>query len=79
MKKFVILPMIAVAALGLAACKKDAPIDNTVVANETILNTDAPVDGNVTEETLNTSVVDGNATVSDNATAIDTASNATAK
>ena len=78
MKKFVILPMIAVAALGLAACKKDAPVDNTVVANETLLNTDAPVDGNVTEETLNTTV-DGNATVSDNATAIDTASNATAK
>jgi len=78
MKKFVILPMIAVATLGLAACKKDAPVDNTVVANETLLNTEAPVDGNVTEETLNTSV-DGNATVADNATAIDTASNATAK
>jgi len=78
MKKFVILPMIAVAALGLAACKKDAPVDNTVVANEAIVNTDAPVDGNATAETLNTSV-DGNATVSDNATAIDTASNATAK
>jgi len=78
MKKFVILPMIAVAALGLAACKKDAPVDNSAVENEAILNTDAPVDGNVTEETLNTSV-DGNATVVDNATAIDTASNATAK
>jgi len=78
MKKFVILPMIAVAALGLADCKKDAPVDNSAVANEAILNTDAPVDGNVTEETLNTSV-DGNATVADNATAIDTASNATAK
>ena len=78
MKKFVILPMIAVAALGLAACKKDAPVDNTVVANEALLNTDAPIEGNVTEETLNTTV-DGNATVSDNATAIDTASNATAK
>jgi hypothetical protein len=78
MKKFVILPMIAVAALGLAACKKDAPTENAVVANEALLNTDAPIEGNVTEETLNTSV-DGNATVSDNATAIDTASNATAK
>jgi len=78
MKKFVILPMIAVAALGLTACKKDVPVDNSAVANETLLNTEAPVDANVTEEALNTSV-DGNATVSDNATAIDTASNATVK
>ena len=77
MKKFVILPMIAVAALGLAACKKDAPIDNTVVANEGTLNTEAPIE-NVTEgPTLNT--VDANTAVAENATAIDTASNATAK
>ena len=75
MKKFVILPMIAAAALGLAACTPK-PIDNTVVSNET-MNTEAPIE-NITEEpTLNT--VDANTSVVDNATAIDTASNATAK
>ena len=77
MKKLIILPMIAVAALGLAACKPTTPIDNTVVSNEVTLNSEAPLE-NVTEEpTLNT--VDANASVVDNATAIDTASNATAK
>ena len=77
MKKFVIVPMIAAAALGLAACKPTPPIDNTIVSNETIANTEAPIE-NITEEpTLNT--VDANTSVVDNATAIDTASNATAK
>ena len=76
MKKLIVLPMIAVAALGLAACTPK-PIDNTVVSNETILNTEAPIE-NITEEpTLNT--VDANTAVAENATAIDTASNATAK
>lgn len=78
MKKLMILSTVAVAALGLAACKPTQPVDNGSVSNETVLNTEAPIDGNVTEETLNTSTVD-NATVVENATAIDTASNATAK
>ncbi len=57
MKKIVIASMIAAASLGLAACKKDAPIDNATaneltVANEadvTVTNLgDAPVDANAT-------------------------------
>ena len=78
MKKLMILSTVAVAALSLAACKPTTPVDNSSVSNETLLNTEAPLDGNITEETLNTSVVD-NASVAENATAIDTASNATAK
>jgi len=77
MKKFVILPMIAVAALGLTACKHDAPIDNGSIANTGTENTEAPIENVTAEPTLNT--VDANATVVDNATAIDTASNTTAK
>lgn len=57
MKKIVIASMIAAASLGLAACKKDAPVDNATaneltVANEadvTVTNLgDAPVDANAT-------------------------------
>lgn len=77
MKKLMILSTVAVAALSLAACKPTQP-ENVSISNDTTLNTELPVDGNITEETLNTSVSD-NATVADNATAIDTASNATAK
>jgi hypothetical protein len=75
MKKLVILPMIAAAALGLAACKwgtsATAP-DNGSVANESGLNVE---DANTTapEDTIL------NETVTDNATVIDNASNATAK
>jgi len=60
MKKIVLVSMIAAASLGLAACKKDAPIDNAattndmVVANETDAMTtnlgDAPVDANATAD-----------------------------
>jgi hypothetical protein len=60
MKKIVLVSMIAAASLGLAACKKDAPIDNgattndMVVANETDVMTtnlgDAPVDANATAD-----------------------------
>ncbi|GAA0314626.1 hypothetical protein GCM10009087_26310 [Sphingomonas oligophenolica] len=77
MKKLVFLPMIAVAALGLAACKKDAPIDNTVVANETTLNSEAPIDANTTaidDATANAAI--DNATIVDNASGV---SNVTAK
>ena len=77
MKKLMILSTVAVAALSLAACKPTQPVDNGSVSNETVLNTEAPIEGNVTDETLNTTVVD-NATVVENATAIDTSSNATA-
>ena len=70
MKKFVILPMIAVAALGLAACKHDAPVvDNTSVTNEVTLNSEAPVDAN-------TAAIDdapANGAAIDNATAVDNA------
>ncbi len=74
MKKLVLVPMIAVAALGLTACKHDAPaVDNgSVVANDVTLNS----------EDANTTAIDDaplNATAVDNATAIDNASNATAK
>ena len=74
MKKLVILPMIAVAALGLAACKPTQPVDNGSVSNEVSLNSEAPVEASnvIDETTLNTSV-------DDNATAIDNASNATVK
>ena len=78
MKKLMILSTVAVAALSLAACKPTQP-ENVSVSNDTTLNTELPVDGNIVDETaVNTSVVD-NATVVENATAIDTASNATAK
>jgi len=74
MKKLVFVPMIAVAALGLTACKHDAPaVDNgSVVSNDVTLNS----------EDANTTAIDDaplNATAVDNATAIDNASNATAK
>jgi hypothetical protein len=72
MKKIVIASMIAAASLGLAACKKDAPIDtnttsNELVANETdvtVANLDAPVDANAT--------VDANVTVTNETTTTNT-------
>jgi hypothetical protein len=80
MKKIVIASMIAAASLGLAACKKDAPVDNgattndLVVANETDVTTTnlgAPVDANAT--------VDANAMTATNEAAPAAASNTTAK
>ena len=78
MKKLMILSTVAVAALSLAACKPTPPVDNSSSNGTELLNTETPLEGNITDETLNTSVVD-NASVAENATAIDTASNATAK
>ena len=74
MKKLMILSTVAVAALSLAACKHDAPAGPVnEIGNEISLNS---------SDDLNTTAPDDaalNATVVDNATAIDTASNATAK
>jgi hypothetical protein len=72
MKKIVIASMIAAASLGLAACKKDAPIDTNTTSNElvtnetdvTVANLDAPVDANAT--------VDSNVTVTNETTTTNT-------
>ncbi|MDB5708516.1 MAG: hypothetical protein JWL96_586 [Sphingomonas bacterium] len=72
MKKIVIASMIAAASLGLAACKKDAPIDTNTTSNElvtnetdvTVANLDAPVDANAT--------VDANVTVTNETTTTNT-------
>ncbi|MFA6114397.1 MAG: hypothetical protein WC729_10390 [Sphingomonas sp.] len=75
MKKFVILPLIAVASLGLAACDpKPAAVDNN--SSEVALNSEDTLDVNATDEVLN---VTDNATVVDNATApLDSAENVAA-
>ena len=76
MKKFVILPLIAAATLGLAACTKEAPVDNTVNASDAVLNSEDTLDVNATDDVLN---VTDNATVVDNATApLDSAENVAA-
>lgn len=76
MKKLVFLPMIAVAALGLTACKHDAPVvDNTSVTNEVTLNSEASVDANsamIDVAPANGATID-NATVVDNAVVSNTA------
>jgi len=74
MKKLIFVPMIAVAALGLTACKKDvpAPGNDTVITNDLTVNS----------EDANATAIDDaplNNTTIDNATAIDNASNATTK
>ncbi|WEK00400.1 MAG: hypothetical protein P0Y59_01500 [Candidatus Sphingomonas phytovorans] len=77
MKKFVILPLVAVATLGLAACDKSAPVDNTANVSEITLNSEDTLDVNAADPAaLN---VTDNATVVDNATALDSAGNVTAK
>jgi hypothetical protein len=66
MKKLIILPLVAVAALSLAACKPNAP-DNGTVGNDLGVNADEPI-------------VDSNVIVDDaslNGTEADNASNAT--
>ncbi|MEO9131901.1 MAG: hypothetical protein ABI240_11905 [Sphingomonas sp.] len=79
MKKLVILPMIAVAALGLAACKHDTPAPGNDISNEVSLNSESMNTMAPEDSMLNETAVD-NATAIDNATApVDTASNATAK
>ncbi|CAN5553198.1 hypothetical protein BH10PSE14_BH10PSE14_41940 [soil metagenome] len=70
MKKIVIASMIAAASLGLAACKKDAPIDNAATANELMTN-----EADVTITNLGDAPVDANAT--GNVTAMDAPENAT--
>jgi hypothetical protein len=73
MKKIVIASMIAAASLGLAACKKDAPIDTNTTSNELTVNEtettttnlgDAPVDANAT--------MDANAMVTNETTTTNT-------
>lgn len=77
MKKFVILPLIAVATLGLTACGGEKPVDNTANASEVTLNSEDTLDVNATDEgALN---VTDNATVVDNAAVVDSAENVTAK
>jgi hypothetical protein len=75
MKKFVILPLIAIASLGLAACDpKPAAVDNN--SSEVALNSEDTLDVNATDDVLN---VTDNATVVDNATApLDSAENVAA-
>ena len=64
MKKFVILPLLAVATLGLAACDpKPAAVDNN--SSDITLNSEEPLDVNATDE--------GVLNVTDNATAVDNA------
>ncbi|MFA5965277.1 MAG: hypothetical protein WC804_14775 [Sphingomonas sp.] len=70
MKKIVIASMIAAASLGLAACKKDAPIDNAATANELMTN-----EADVTVTNLGDAPVDANAT--GNVAAMDAPENAT--
>lgn len=80
MKKIVIVSMIAAASLGLAACKKDAPVDTNTTSNEltvnetetTTTNLDTPVDANATAP------VDANATMAANEAAPAAAANTTA-
>jgi len=77
MKKFVILPLIAVATLGLTACGGEKAADNTANASEVTLNSEDTLDVNATDEgALN---VTDNATIVDNATVLDSAENVTAK
>lgn len=71
MKKIVIASMIAAASLGLAACKKDAPIDNAATANELVVANEA----DVTVTNLGDAPVDANATA--NAAAPEAAGNVT--
>ncbi|MDB5707898.1 MAG: hypothetical protein JWN66_5014 [Sphingomonas bacterium] len=76
MKKFIILPLVAVAALGLAACKPTAT-ENASATNEIALNSDeAIVDSNVTVDETTLNGTDENAVAPE---AAENASNATAK
>jgi hypothetical protein len=76
MKKFVILPLIAVASLGLAACDPKTPVDNSANATDVTLNSEDTLDVNATDEAaLN---LTDNATAVDNAIApLDSAGNVT--
>jgi hypothetical protein len=77
MKKFIILPLVAAAALGLAACKPTVPADNASVANDIALNSEEPiVDANATIDETTLNGTDENAVAPE---AAENASNATAK
>lgn len=69
MKKFIIVPLIAATALGLAACKPSATVENTTVTNEVTLNSEEPI------LDANAAVIDENATAVDNAAALDAVEN----
>lgn len=52
MKKLIVLPLIAVTALGLSACTKHSETENVTI-NETSTNVEAPaVDTNAADATL---------------------------
>lgn len=70
MKKIVIASMIAAVSLGLAACKKDAPIDANATSNELVAN-----EADVTVTNLGDAPAAANAT--GNEVVLDSASNAT--
>jgi len=74
MKKIVIASMIAAASLGLAACKKDAPIDNAATSNDMVVANETDV------TTTNLGDADANATVDANVTVTnETTTNTVAK
>jgi len=65
MKKFVILPLIAAASLGLAACDTKPAVDNSSNVSDVTLNSEDTLDVNATDEAV--------LNVTDNATAVDNA------
>jgi hypothetical protein len=69
MKKFIIVPLIAATALGLAACKPSTPAVDNSVSNEVTLNSEEPI------LDANAAVIDENATTVDNAGALDAVAN----
>lgn len=66
MKKLILLPLIAAATLGLAACKHDAPVPDNGSGNDITLNSD-DTGGNIVDETTVNSL--DNASAPGNATA----------
>jgi len=65
MKKFVILPLIAAASLGLAACDTKPAVDNSSNVSDVTLNSEDTLDVNATDDVV--------LNVTDNATAVDNA------
>ena len=65
MKKFVILPLIAAASLGLAACDTKPAVDNGSNVSDVTLNSEDTLDVNATDDVV--------LNVTDNATAVDNA------
>ena len=51
MNKLVSVPLVVAAALGLAACTKQAPVGDNVVGNDTVLfNEEGSLDANLTDD-----------------------------